>query len=214
MKLRRGGWLVLLVGAMLAFWALLAGPGEVLGIEPGKWGTALLIVLAWTSMYAVARTPVGEAERGISPGEWKAWVGTAFMLAATGYFLAKAHVFAAAGPAWDNPDARAVGRNLVLLLVAWSVLTGVLAARWKGRVQEDERDREIVRQAAGWGRGALVFCLVGLAALLAFSPPARLAWATHFMVANLLVFALMWGWLCEYAAAAAMYWRDRRGAQA
>ena len=27
---------------------------------------------------------------------------------------------------------------------------------------------------------------------------------------NLLVFALMWGWLCEYAATAVLYWRDRR----
>lgn len=213
MNLQRGGWLVLLVGAMLAFWALLAGPSAVSGIDLGKWGTASMILLAWASMYAIMRTPVGEAERGISPGEWKAWVGTAFMLAATGYFLAKSPVFAAA-PAWHNPDARAVGRNLVLLLVAWSVLTGVLAARWKGRVQEDERDREIERQAAGWGRGALVFCLAGLAAMLTFSPPAKLAWATHFMIANLLVFALMWGWLCEYAATVVMYWRDRREVRA
>lgn len=209
MTLQRGGWLVLLVGAMVAFWALLAGPDRLAGVDLGKWGTALLVTVAWVSMYAVSRVPVGEAERGVSPGEWKAWVGVAFMAVATGYFLAKAHVFAD-GPAWTNPAAQAVGRNLVLLLVAWSVLTGVLGSRWKGRVQEDERDRQIEQQAAGWGRGALTFCVVGLAAMLAFSPADRLAWATHFMIANLLVFALMWGWLCEYAATAVMYWRDRR----
>ncbi len=209
MSLQRGGWWVLLAGAMLAFWALLAGPGALLGVDLGKWGTALLIALAWVSMLAVSHMPVGEAERSVSPGEWKAWVGTTFMLVATGYFLAKAPVFAD-GPVWHNHGARAVGRNLVLLLVAWSVLTSVLAARWKGRVQEDERDREIEKQAAGWGRGALTFCLVGLAVLLAFSPAERLAWATHFMIANLLVFALMWGWLCEYAATAVLYWKDRR----
>ncbi len=51
-------------------------------------------------------------------------------------------------------------------------------------------------------------------AMLAFSPADRSAWATHFMmIANLLVFALMWGWLCEYVATALMYWWDRRGAQ-
>ena len=103
-----------------------------------------------------------------------------------------------------------MGRNLVLLLVAWSVLLGVLGARWKGRVQEDERDREIEKQAAGWGRRGLMFVVIGLAVMLAFSPADRLAWATHFMIANLLVFALMWGWLCEYAATAVMYWRDRQ----
>ena len=209
MRLQRARWWVLLVGAMLAFWALLAGPDVLLGVDLGKWGTALLVAVAWVSMFAVSRTPPGEAERSLSPGEWKAWVGVAFMLAATGYFVAKAHVFVD-GHAWDNHEARAVGRNLVLLLVAWSVLNGVLGARWKGRVQQEERDREIGQQAAGWGRGALTACMIGLAVMLAFSPADRLAWATHFMIANLLVFALMWGWLCEYAATAVMYWRDRR----
>jgi hypothetical protein len=209
MRLQRARWWVLLVGAMLAFWALLAGPDVLFGVDLGKWGTALLVAVAWVSMFAVSRTPPGEAERSLSPGEWKAWVGVAFMLAATGYFVAKAQVFAD-GPAWENHAARAVGRNLVLLLVAWSILNGVLGARWKGRVQEDERDREIEKQAAGWGRGAVTACLIGLAVMLAFSPADRLVWATHFMIANLLVFALMWGWLCEYAATALMYWRDRR----
>ena len=209
MRLQHVKWWLLLVGAMLAFWALLAGPDVLFGVDLGKWGTALLVTVAWVSMFAVSQAPPGEAEHGLSPGEWKAWVGVAFMLAATGYFLAKAHVFAG-GPVADNYGARAVGRNLVLLLVAWSVLLGVLGARWKGRVQEDERDREIEKQAAGWGRGGLMFVVIGLAVMLAFSPADRLAWATHFMIANLLVFALMWGWLCEYAATAVMYWRDRQ----
>ncbi|WP_157074040.1 hypothetical protein [Pseudoxanthomonas mexicana] len=209
MRLQHVRWWVLLVGAMLAFWALLAGPDVLFGVDLGKWGTALLVTVAWVSLFAVSQTPPGEVERGLSPGEWKAWVGVAFMLAATGYFLAKTHVFAD-GPAWDNHAARAVGRNLVLLLVAWSVLIGMLGKRWKGRVQEDERDREIEKQAAGWGRGGLTFVVVGLAVMLAFSPADRLAWASHFMIANLLVFALMWGWLCEYAATAVMYWWGRR----
>ncbi|PZQ21285.1 MAG: hypothetical protein DI562_20845 [Stenotrophomonas acidaminiphila] len=209
MRLQHVKWWLLLVGAMLAFWALLAGPDVLFGVDLGKWGTALLVTVAWVSMFAVSQAPPGEAEHGLSPGEWKAWVGVAFMLAATGYFLAKAHVFAE-GPVADNYGARAVGRNLVLLLVAWSVLLGVLGARWKGRVQEDERDREIEKQAAGWGRGGLMFVVIGLAVMLAFSPADRLAWATHLMIANLLVFALMWGWLCEYAATAVMYWRDRQ----
>jgi hypothetical protein len=76
-------------------------------------------------------------------------------------------------------------------------------------VQEDERDREIEKQASGWGRGALVAVIIGLAVMLGFSPAAKLEWASHFMIANLLVFALMWGWLCEYAATAVMYVRDR-----
>ena len=81
-----------------------------------------------------------------------------------------------------------------LLLAAWSVLNGVLGPRWKRRVQEDERDHRIAQHATGWGRGrgAVTCCLVGPAMMLAFSPAERLAWATHLMIANLLVFALMW----------------------
>ena len=209
MAWQRVGWLGLLVAGLLAFWALLAGPDVLVGVDLGKWGTALLVTVAWVSLYAISRTPLGDVERGVSPGEWKAWVGVAFMLAAVAYFLAKAHVFAQ-GAVWDNHGARAVGRNLVLLLVAWAVLTHVLGARWKGRVQEDERDLRIEQQAADWGRSGLTFCLIGLAVMLAFSPAERLAWATPFMIANLLVLALMCGWLCEYAATAVMYWRDRR----
>lgn len=209
MAMPRGGWFALLLAALLAFWALLAGPGTLLGIDLGKAGTAVMVGVAWVSMYAVSRMPPSEVERSVSPGEWRAWVGFAFMLAATAYFLAKVEVFADA-PFWQNPHASAVGRNLVMLLIAWSVLSSVLGARWKGRVQQDERDREIEKQAAGWGHGGLVFCIVGLAVMLGFSPAARLQWATPFMIANLLVFALMWGWLCEYAATVVLYWRDRR----
>ena len=52
--------------------------------------------------------------------------------------------------------------------------------------------------------------ITAFAVLLGLSPPHRLQWASHFMVANLLVFALMWGWLVEYAATVVMYVRDRR----
>lgn len=83
---------------------------------------------------------------------------------------------------------------LGLLLVAWSVLNGVLGPRWKGRVQKDERDHRIAQHATGWGwgRDVVTCCLVGPAMMLAFSPAERLAWATHLMIANLLVLALMW----------------------
>jgi uncharacterized membrane protein YidH (DUF202 family) len=206
--MRRWVWLALVLLAGLALWLLLAGPAKVLGFDPGKLGMVLLVGTAWISLYAVSRLPHGELEAVVSPGEWRAWVGFGFTLVAILYFLSKVSVFEY-GPAWGNPDASAVARNLVMLLIAWAVLTSVMSARWKGVVQEDERDRAIEKQASGWGRGALVAVIIGLAVMLGFSPAAKLEWASHFMIANLLVFALMWGWLCEYAATAVMYVRDR-----
>ncbi|MCW5581226.1 MAG: hypothetical protein KIS72_07790 [Luteimonas sp.] len=195
--------------ALPALWLLLAGPERVLGLDAGRLGMALLVTAAWSSLLALSMLPRGEGEAALAPGEWKAWIGLGFMLVATLYFLVKLRLFA--GESFPQaPLSSGVARDLVMLLVAWVVLSQVVAARWKGRVEADERDREIEANAAEWGRGGLVFCVIGLAVLFGFSPAERMQWATPFMVANLLVFALMWGWLVEYAASVALYVRDRR----
>lgn len=194
--------------ALPALWLLLAGPERVLGVDGGNAGMVLLVTAAWTSLLALSRLPRGEGERAIAPGEWKAWIGTGFMLVAMVFLATRADLFL--GPSADRYSAQGVVRSLVMLLVAWAVLSQVVAARWKGAVDEDERDRDIARRAAIHGRNALVVAGIALAASLGFSSPDRLAWATHFGIANLLVFGLMLGWLVEYAAAALIYLADRR----
>lgn len=207
---KQNRWLIgALLAGVFALWLLLAGPDRILGFDSGQAGMVLLMTTAWLSLYRISKTPRDRLEGMASPGEWRAWLGLGFMLVAVVYFLVKAQVFQQMS-AWNDPDATAVARNLVMLLIAWAVLSNVLSSRWKGAVREDERDREIEKQAGGWGRGALVFCIVGIAVMLGFSPAEKLQWAKPFVMANLLVFALMWGWLCEYAATALMYWRDRR----
>ena len=209
MSLRSWEFVGVLIVAALALWLLLAGPDDVLGFDSGNVGMVVLVTATWISLYRVSNLPPGELETAISPSQWRAWIGFGVTLAAAAYFLVNLRVFGA-GPAWDNLEARAVGRNLVMLLIAWTVLSRVMGARWKGLVQEDERDRGIEIRASGWGRVALVAGIIGIALMLGFSPTEKLRWATHFMIANLLVLALVWSWLCEYAATVAMYWRDRR----
>jgi len=195
--------------AGLGLWLLLAGFKNLLGFDTGSVGFALLMLSAWSALYAVRQLPRNASELAISPGEWKAWIGTAFMAVAVTYFLAKIQVFQASS-LLDNPDASIVGRNLVLLLVAWIIVSAQIGARWKDRVQADERDLQIARHASGWGRGALTVALIGLALCLGFSPADRLQWATFPMIANLLILALMVGCLFEYAASAILHWLDRR----
>lgn len=209
MSVQRWTLVGLLGVAGLALWLLVAGPATLLGIDTGNAGMVLLVTCAWVSLYAISQLPRGEADDGISPGEWKTWTGLGFMLVAIGYFLANVQVFALGGPA-DNPDANRIGRNLVVLLIAWTVLSSVLKSRWRGAVEEDERDRQIEAQAKGWGYGAMTVYVIGLALMLGFSPADRLQWATHFMIGNLLVLSLMVACGFEYAAKAALYWRDRR----
>ena len=194
--------------ALPALWLLLVGPERLLGIEVDHIGMVLLVTAAWTSLLALSRLPRGEGEAAIAPAEWRAWIGTGFMAVAVAYFVGHVEVFVDAGA--GDRAARQVAGHLVLLLVAWTVLSQVLASRWKGTVDEDERDRAIAVQAAGWWRATAAVAVLALAGTLGFSPPERLQWATHFMVANLLVLALMCAWLAECAATAMLYWRDRQ----
>lgn len=205
MTIARWGWVGLLAVAGIGLWLLL-GSGRVFGHDIGGLGMVLLIGCTWMALYAVSSLPRGEFEQGISPGEWKAWIGFAFMLAATVYFVSHAEAFSG----HERAAAQRVATNLVLLLVAWAVLSKLMASRWKDRVQQDERDREIETRGAAWGRGALVVGVIFLAVTLGLSPEHRLHWATHFAIGNLLVLVLMVGWLAECLAIAITYWRDRR----
>ena len=209
MSVHRKTLIGLLAVAGLASWLLVAGPGDVMGFDTGTTGMVLLTGTAWVALYLVSRIPRSDTEGEVAPGEWKAWVGVGFMVVAVSYFLAHVGVFVADGP-WNNPDANAVGRNLVMLLIAWTILSSVLKSRWQGVVEEDERDREITRRAEAWGYGALGVYVIGLALMLGFSPAERLQWATHFMIGNLLVLSLMVACLFEHAARAIQYWQDRR----
>lgn len=199
----------LIVGAGCVLWLLLSGPKQLLGWDAGQLGMALLVASAWGLLYAVSQMPREALERSASPAEWKARIGAGFTSIAMIYFLSKMSLFNDA-TVLQNPHANAVGRNLLMLLIAWTILSEVLASRWKGAVEADERDREIAALAAGWGRGALIFCIMGIAVTLGFPPRHTLEWATPLMIGNLLVFALMWGWLCEYVATLLYYRRDRQ----
>jgi uncharacterized membrane protein len=203
MARKRLGIFGLLAAAALATWLLWAAPPELFGIDTGQAGVALLVTVAWVSLYAISRIPRSELEKAASPAEWKARVGFGFMFVALVYLLANMESMNRE-PIVLNPP-----RNLVMLLIAWIVLSWIMRARWKGEVQEDERDRDIAALASGWGRGALVFCVIAIAVTLGLSPAEKLAWATPLVVANMLVLALIWSSLFEHAAAAVHYWRDR-----
>lgn len=198
---------LLLVGAC-ATWLLLAGPDRMLGIDTGPLGVAVLVAVAWTSLIAVSRLPPQGIEAAVAPGEWRAWIAFAFTAVIAAYALVHAGAFQGP-PLWQNPDAQRVGRTIALLVVAWLILFAVLRRRWQGRVQEDERDREIAAKAEEWGRGALTFGVVAVAVTIGFSPPETLRWASHPMIAHLLVLTLIFGVLFEYAYSVLAYWRDR-----
>ena len=207
MRWPKWGLAGLVVLAFVAFWMLLAGPDEILGIDLGGFGIGLATLVAWASIHGISVAPRGELDEAVSPGEWRAWIGLGFSLLVAGYLLAKGDVIASVS---DYRELGRIGVNIVLLVIAWAVVSQVLEWRWKDKVLEDERDREIAVRAAGWGRGATVFVVIGIAAMLGLSPAWKLAWATHIVIAHLLVFAIIWGSIMEYGVTAVSHWRDRR----
>ncbi|TXH72072.1 MAG: hypothetical protein E6Q88_06955 [Lysobacteraceae bacterium] len=210
MGLKTWTWWGLTILSGCTLWLLLAGPGHLLGIETSWLGMGLLPLVTWAMFYAVSRIPREDLVGSASPAEWHARIGIGFNLIAMIYFFAHMPDFNNADLP-QNPEAVAVGRNLVLMLIAWAAIAYILAGRWKGVAEDDERDCEIAAEAAAWGRGALIFAVIGIVVMLGLTPSSKLEWATPTMIGNLLVFALMWGWFCEYAATLAYYWRDRRG---
>lgn len=209
--LGRLAWWGLPLIAVTALWLLFAEPsGQVFGLDMGQLGMMLLAGTAGVALYAADRVLRSGFQSAASPGEWKARQGFGFILGVALYSLVNLGALGQTPIIQFGPDARAVSRNLVMLLIAWFLLSRVTRARWKHEVQEDERDRQIVARARRWGHGGLMFCVISLVVTLGFSPSERLIWATPMMIASLLVFAMMLGSLLEYGAAAVYYWRDRR----
>lgn len=193
----------------IAFWLATARPGHLFGIDTGHIGVLAMIGCLWLSMWWLSRVPADEMAAAASPAEWEAWIGLVFLGMAIGWFLLKLPLFAVEGPISEHPGVARGGRNVVMLVIAWLVISSVLGQRWRGRAQVDERDRLIAAGACRRGRTALLVQLAILAGLLAFSPADRLQWATPVMLAHLLILAMMLAHWLELAVQAVSYWRER-----
>lgn len=147
-------------------------------------------------------------ERAAAPAEVNAWVMLLFLGAIIAVLLGNADALATGLVGWEAKQLSVKLGGLVLFYV---VLAQVLRARRGKTVLEDERDLEIKSRAVAWGRGALIVCIAGLMVMLGLSPAEKLRWATPFVIAGHLWFALLWGWLVEYAVVVFLYWRDRSG---
>lgn len=195
------GFSTLLAGLWLVFWPPTGSAAWVAVGTPLLGGGSALVAL----QLVLWRTT--GLERATAPAEVNAWVMLLFVGATLAVLLGSMDALAA-GLVGGAKKQLIV--TLSVLVIFYVVLAQVLRARRGAAVLEDERDREISRLAAGWGRGALIFCIIGLVVVLGFSPQDKLEWATPTVIASHLLFALMWGWICEYAATAVYYWRDRQ----
>jgi len=213
MTWRDTAWPLLLLLAGAGLWLLFV-PGERWGIDYGMPGALLLLAGSWLALW------IGASRQQRASGEWIAWAGLCVSLAGLGYFVLRwPELMAGTGV-----HARWVMANLMLLLIGWALLLQGWAGRWSSPDDPSARPwaaswhqhphgAQIEREAAESGRMALTFGLVCLALLFGFLPETRLAWVRPFLVANLLLFVLLWGWLVEYVMTLWLYRRYRRAAR-
>lgn len=145
-------------------------------------------------------------ERQVAPAELQAWLMLAFVAAVLAMAVGNADM---AGSGFLDRGGRRLIAMLAPLVALYVVLSSLLRKRQADSVVKDERDLQIASRAALYGRGALVFQVATLMAILGFSPPDRLQWATPAVIASHLFVAMFVGWVVEYAAVVALYWRGR-----
>ena len=144
----------------------------------------------------------------ISSGEQRAWVGLIFTTGILIYFaLHSAQMVAVDGSM--APEASALGRHIVMLIVFWQIAMYVLRKRQHDAVELDERDRSIHARFDGVAHIALSVFVLVIAVMFAFSPLDRLTWAKPMTISNLMLYGLIASSALGYLVTGVTYWRGR-----
>ncbi|HYF62757.1 MAG TPA: hypothetical protein VD886_08070 [Herpetosiphonaceae bacterium] len=195
------------ISGFAAAYLLLFAPNELLGLETGLVGSALLLLAGWSAIHGLSTTR-SDPESLITLGEKQAWVALITTAVVGAYLFAKLSALGwDAGP--DNRGLRKVVANSVAMLIGANILAGLLRRRESGSTLEDERDRAIRRGAASVAHAALVIAVIALAVTLGFTPVERLPFSSPVAIAHALIGALMISELVRHAAEAWRYRRER-----
>lgn len=196
-------WLV--APLSMALWLLLVTPTHWMGIETSAIGTGLLLLTVWAGLWWSTRLQANP-DSSVSPGEVRAWVALVFTVVIAAVLVSNAgRILDAEGIA----DLRGIGRTFAMLIIGWLIFSSVLRQRFRGAVQEDERDKDVERRAQGSAHTATCLLLVGLAVTLGLTPAGRLEWARPIVIAHLLILLLVVSSLVACVVSVWLYRRDR-----
>jgi hypothetical protein len=193
---------------LLAAYLLLFAPNQLLGIDTGLVGSALLLLAGWSAAYGLSASRANP-ESLITLGEKQAWIALITTAAVGAYLLYKL-----AGLGWTvdlhSRALRKIATNSVAMLVGAAILARLLRQREAGATLEDERDRAIRQRAASDSHGVLLTLLIGLVVTLGLTPVDRLPFSSPIAIAHALIGVLL---LSELARHAAEVWRYRQERQ-
>jgi hypothetical protein len=193
---------------LLAAYLLLFAPNQLLGIDTGLVGSALLLLAGWSAAYGLSASRANP-DSLITLGEKQAWIALITTAAVGAYLLYKL-----AGLGWTvdlhSRALRKIATNSVAMLVGAAILARLLRQREAGATLEDERDRAIRQRAASDSHGVLLTLLIGLVVTLGLTPVDRLPFSSPIAIAHALIGVLL---LSELARHAAEVWRYRQERQ-
>ena len=208
----RLGW-VLLVAAVIGATASLFGPhGPWLGVDIGATGAALFGLALWSGAWLLAKNP----DRIFSPAwpiaERRAWTGLLFaLLIFLNYlrFMWALSLHEAPVSLGEMPSRHFIW-NLIVLLIAWAVVSKTVGGDDPDAIDFDERDLRIQRKADRAGDAAFTVITIACIVLLIALPAERLEWwLAPLIAAQVLIGLLIARTLSEYAYLVVSYMRER-----
>lgn len=214
MAISRLAWGVLAL-ALAGALASLFGPQERWwGLDVGSLGATVFGFTLWTGAALFAAYPERIFPSAWSIAERRAWAGLFFVLV---IFIAYLRFMCALGgmeriPATldDLPAERFIW-NLVVLLIAWAVVSATIRGRGEEIIEADERDLRLRRAADRVGDWLLTILIAWCVGLLIGQPSERLTWWLAPMIAaNVLVGILIAKTLVEHVYLVGRYAWDRR----
>ena len=214
MAIPRLAWAVLALTFIGALGSLFGPQERWWGLDVGSLGSNVFGFALWIGAGLFAAYP----ERIFSPdwsiAERRAWAGLFFVLL---IFLSYLRFMWSLAGLSDVPDtlrelpAEHFVGNLVVLLIAWAVVSSTLRGRESGVIESDERDLRLRAAADHAGDWVLTILIVWCVGLLIGQPANRVTWWLAPMIAaNVLVGILITKTLVEHVYLVGRYAWDRR----
>jgi hypothetical protein len=210
----RSAWLVLVLTLTGALASLFGPTTPVWGLNLGSLGATVFGFTLWIGAWLFARYPDQIFTPTWSIAERRAWTGLVFValifLAYLRFMWGLAGMPEVPATFGDLPAEHFIA-NLVVLFVAWAVVSATLRGKQSDAIEADERDGRLRSAADHVGDWALTIVVCWCAGLLAFQPAERLSWwLAPLIAANVLVGILIVKTLVEHAYLVGRYAWDRR----
>ena len=214
MAVKRMAWVVLILALGSAVASSFGPPVQRWGIDLGSLGTAVFGVMLWVGVWFFTREPDRIFPPDWSLAERRGWSALVFVvLISLEYvnFMVGLGALAPVPATLGELPAQRFTASLVVLFIAWGVVSSAIGGKEEPLLEADERDLRLRRAADHVGDWALTVAILWCVGLLVGQPEERLAWwLKPLIAANVLIGILIGKTLVEHVYLVSRYAWDRR----